>query len=287
MRTRRPVIAGVDGTTGGKRGVRYAALEAARLGLPLSIVHVSPGETDGRASSDAVEQGTLRDYGLELLEGACALARDAVPDIDLDSRLVPGGSVVAGLTACSERAALLVLGGERRSFVGQVWTGDIVAGVAARAHSPVAVVPDEWEPGDGVGRVVVGLKDTERSGDLVGRGMALAHELGTELVVVHAWMAPSGYDDIIATRSYQTEYNAALLADIQPLVDAHRRAHPDVRVRIEVLHVQPAFALVKASAGAARLLIARPSHGRALHHLGGVGRAVLRESHCPVEVRPA
>ena len=146
--------------------------------------------------------------------------------------------------------------------------------------------PEEWEPGGAVGPVVVGLKDTEHAVDLVGTSMALAEQLDTELLIVHAWKAPSGYDDIIATRSYQSEYNADLTTDITSLVERHRHAHPDLPVRIEVLHAQPAYALVHASTGARRLLVGRPRHGHMLHHLGGVGRAVLRESHCPVEVHP-
>jgi nucleotide-binding universal stress UspA family protein len=279
------VVVGVDATTGGKRGVRYAALEAARRQLPLTIVHVSPGESDD-LTSPVTPYGTLRGYGLELLDGACGLAHEVAPDLRVESRLVPGLDTVTGLTRCSEHAPLLVLGAERRSFVGQVWTGDVVAGVAARAHCPVVVVPVEWEPGAGPGPVVVGIKDPERSGELVEAGLTEAEELGAELVLVHAWRAPSGYDDIIATRAYTHEYNAGVSAAIEPLVEARRRAHGDVPVRIESLHAQPAWALLKASEGAARLLIGRPRHGGTVHHLGGVGRALLRDAHCPVEVRP-
>ena len=277
------VVVGVDATTGAKRGVRYAALEAERLGLTLSVVHVSPGETDD-LTRPLVPDGTLRSYGLELLEGACGVAHEVAPDLTVSSRLVPGPGVVSGLTRCSEQSGLLVLGAERRSFVGQVWTGDVVAGVAARAHCRVVVVPVEWEPGAS-GPVVVAVKDTDQSGELVEQGLGLAEQLGTDLVLVHAWRAPSGYDDLIATRAYTREYNAHVTAAIELLVRAGGGAR-GVPVRIESLHAQPAWALLRASEGAARLLISRPRHGGAFHHLGGVGRALLRDARCPVEVCP-
>jgi nucleotide-binding universal stress UspA family protein len=53
----------------------------------------------------------------------------------------------------------------------------------------------------------------------------------------------------------------------------------------DVRHEEPAHALVRASRGADRLLLARP-HRRRTHHLGRVARAVLRDACCPVEVVP-
>jgi hypothetical protein len=167
-----------------------------------------------------------------------------------------------------------------------VWTGDIVAGVAARAHVPVVAVPAESERRHVGGPVVVGLKDAERSRALVTAGMALADQLGTELLLLHAWKAPAGYDDIVATQEYQSAYRSHATARIEALAESPRRTHPDVAVRIEVLHAQPAYTLVEASTKAQRVLISRPLHVARLHHLGGTGRALLRDAHCPVEVHP-
>jgi len=168
-----------------------------------------------------------------------------------------------------------------------VWTGDIVAGVAAQAACPVVVVAPEWEPTHEHGRIVVGVKDPEHEADLVGAGMAMAGELGAELVVLHTWKAPSGYDDIIVNRTEGDEYARTQRDLLDGLVQAGRDEHPDLRVRTEVVHAQAAHALVNASADADRLLISRPRHGGVFHHLGYVARAVLNEARCPVEVHPA
>jgi len=210
-----------------------------------------------------------------------------VPDLEVETMLVTGNTSVQALAGSSDEATLVVLGAERRSFAGRVWTGDIVAGVAARAACPVVVVAPEWEPTHDHGRIVVGVKDPEHAGDLVAAGLALADELGAELVVLHAWKAPSGYDDIIVSRTEGDEHARTQRDLLDGLVQAGRDEHPDVKVRTEVVHAQAAHALVNASADADRLLISRPRHGGALHHLGNVARALLNEARCPLEVHPA
>ena len=280
------VVVGVDETPAAQKGVQYAALEARRSGGRLSILHVTPGYTPA-AGLPAAPEDILQSYGFELLEHARKHAQATVPDLEVETILVAGNTSVQALADRSDEAALVVLGAERRSFAGRVWTGDIVAGVAARAACPVVVVPPEWESTHDHGRVVVGVKDPGDAAGLVGAGFALADELGAELLVMHAWKAPSGYDDIIAKRTEADEYGRHQGALLDQMVQARREEHPDVGVQVEVVHAQAAHALVSASAHADRLLISRPRHGGVLHHLGYVARALLNEARCPVEVHPA
>ena len=148
------------------------------------------------------------------------------------------------------------------------------------------VVAPEWDPTEVQGRVVVGVKSIDTAPELLEAGLALAHAQQTELVIVHAWKLASGYDDIVANRADADDYGQRMTSALEPLVNRLRASYPLVPVRIEVLHAQPAFALVNASTKADRLLLSRPSHGGRLHHLGAVSRAVLHESRCPVEVLP-
>lgn len=280
-----PVVVGVDGTPAGSRGVRYAALEAQRLGRALQIVHVTPGYATTGPGLPIIPDGTLRSYGLKLLQEAGTAAHALVPGLEVETRLL-AGSTVPSLAETSAHASLLVLGAERRSFAGRIWTGDIVAGVTAQASCPTVVVPPEWEPTDDHGRIVIGWRSPERPTDLLAAGFELAQSRGAELVVLHAWKLQSGYDDIVANRVAAEEWGRRETGIIEPLVGELRSRYPDVPVRIEVLHAQPAYALVNASVRADRLLIMRPEHGGVFHHLGAVGRAVLREALCPVEVLP-
>lgn len=282
------VIVGVDGTPAGNSGVKFAALEAHRLGAALHIVHVTPGYGDAQPELPIIDDGTLTAYGRRLVEEARATARALVPDLEVETRVVSGGTVPT-LAASSEDAAAIVLGAERRSFVGRVWTGDVVAGVAARTRCPVLVVAPEWDRTIDHGRVVVGLRKLKTARPLLAAGLALASDRNAELVILHAWKLESGYyDDIVANRVDSDDYGRRETALIEPLVnDLRRDTYREVPVRIQVLHAQPAFALVNASTQADRLLISRPEHGGLFHHLGSVTRAVLHEARCPVEILPA
>lgn len=278
------IVVGIDATPASANGVTYAALEALRLGAELDIVHATPGYSDVHGDIP-IDDHTLAAYGHKLLDDAEAVARSAAPNLSLRTRLLTGGAV-STLVSSAEGALMLVLGAERRSFVGRIWTGDIVGGTAARAHCPVVVVAPEWDPKADRHRIVVGLKSTDNAVELLTAGLALAHERKAELVVVHAWKLPSGYDDIVANRVDAENYGRRTTSMLEPVINDLRQAYPEVAVRIEVLHSQPAFALVNASASADRVLLTRPTHAKILHHLGPVARAVLHEARCPVEILP-
>ena len=279
------IVVGIDDTPASATGVKYAALEAQRLGAELDIVHATPGYGDLHGDVPLVDDQTLAAFGHKLLRDAEVLARSMAPNLSVRSALRSGGAV-ATLVESARGALMLVLGAERRSFVGRIWTGDVVGGAAARSHCPVVVVAPEWDPGEERGRILVGVKSPGAARELLAAGLDLAHDCKAELVVMHAWKLMSGYDDIVANRADSDEYGRRVTSEIEPVINELRQAHPEVAVRIEVLHVQAAYALTRASADADRLLISRPEHGTVLHHLGPVARAVLHEARCPVEILP-
>lgn len=294
------VVVGTDGSPAALHGVRWAAREARRLGTGLLVAHATPGYLPTGPVVPMIPDGSLREYGAELLQRGSAVAREEVPDLDVDVVLVEGGRV-AGLVEVAREAALLVLGTEHRSLAERVWTGTTVTGVAARSRCPVVVVradgadgPDGPDSPDtpeahgagGVehGRIVVGWKAAAHARELLAAGFALARSRSAELVVVHAWKLAPYYDDVVSDRAGRAEWRARETELIEEVLGDFRERYPDVRIRVDVVHEQPAAALVAASASADRLLLVRPAHGGALHHLGPVARAVLREARCPVEV---
>jgi nucleotide-binding universal stress UspA family protein len=279
------IVVGIDATPASNTGVQYAALQAQRLGVQLDIVHATPGYSDVHGDIPAMDDGTLSAYGHQLLAEAEAVALSTAPNLSVRTRLLSGG-VVDSLVASTEGALRLVLGAERRSLVGRIWTGDIVGGAAARAHCPVVAVAPEWRPSEEHRRIVVGLKSVDDAAWLISAGLDRAQECKAELVVLHGWKLLSGYDDIISNHMARDTYTRRTANLVEPVLEEARQGYPDVSVRVEILHAQPAFALVDASASADLLLLARPRHPGAPHHLGPVTRAVLRESRCPVEILP-
>lgn len=280
------VVVGIDTTPASMKAVTYAAIEAERRGAELHIVHATPGYGDMQGDFPVIDDGTLTAFGHRLLEQAATTATSAAQGLVVHTRLLSGRPVPTLVSSAAD-ALVLVLGAERRSFGGRLWTGDVVGGAAARASCPVVVVAPEWDRDLGHRRIVVGLKSVDSASELLAAGVALAHEAKAELVVVHAWKLLSGYDDMITNRVDVDAYERQATNLIEPVLDDLRKDFPDVPVRIEVQHAQPALALVNASSGADRLLLARPAHGGLFHHLGAVTRTVLREAQCPVEILPS
>ena len=283
----KPVVVGVDETPAAQKGVQYAALEARRSGTRLSILHVTPGYTPAAGLPPAPDD-VLQSYGFELLEharkhaqaiGTGPRGRDD-PGRRQHQRSGSGRQLRPGGPRRPRRRASVVRRPrlDRRHRRRGCRTGN-VPGRRGPARMGVDARPRPRRRGR------EGHRSTQPTSSHA--GLALADELDAELVVVHAWKAPSGYDDIIVNRTEADEYVRHQKALLDRLVQAGREAHPDVAVRVEVLHAQAAHALVSASAHADRLLISRPRHGGVLHHLGYVARALLNEARCPVEVHPA
>lgn len=281
----RPVVVGVDGRPGSRAALRYALAEARRLGSPVRLVHVSPNYVPVPPIRPAVPPA-LTATGREILRLAGTEARRLAPETEVTT-LLASGTRADCLVEVAADARLLVVGHEQRSLVTRVWTGSTGTGVSARAGCPVVSVPAGWEPGRSRGPVVAAFKTTDHSQELLAHAFAAAAERGGELVVLHAWRLPGVYADIIEDRAGTEEWRAHALTVIEPLLKDLGIAHPEVSVRVEVIHDQPAHALVHASEAADLLVLVRRPHPHpAAWSLGVTARAVLRDAHCPVEVVP-
>ena len=137
---------------------------------------------------------------------------------------------------------------------------------------------------------MVAVKDRDDAAGLVARAMSLAAERGAELVILHAWDMPTPYDGVALSRGELAEWDAWIRQDLEQTLDRarHHRAAPAtlVEARIEVRRGQPARVIADASAESDLLVIGRRRHTFPVGRLGSTGRALLRESHCPIEVLP-
>ncbi len=279
------VVVGVDGSGRGLHGVRFAAREARRLGVGLQIVSVVPGYLPV-GPLPMVPEANLQGYAQHALDEAAVAARTELPGHDVGCHLLTGGRVEE-LVRAGSGAALLVLAGRDLDRLNRLLAGATVPGVASRATCPVVVLPPTWDPCSTPSRrVVVGLKNLGHAADLIEDGFARAEELGAELVVLHAWRFGGRYDELVAGSAEEVRWATDRVADLEMHLASPRDRHPCVHAVVRVVHARAATALVDASHEADRLLISRLAHGGLVHHLGGVGRAVLRLAACPVEVRP-
>lgn len=278
------VVVGADGSEPGYAGVRYAALEASRLGVPLDVVHVMPAYLPVGPLL-VIPDGSLQAYGNAVIGKSEQAVRDVCPDLAFETHLLSGGRVEA-LVEFSAESRCLVLGARHLRAKERVWTGATVTAVSARAACPVVVVPPTWEPGETPRRIVAAFKSPKHSAELFNAGFALADELGKELVLLHVWRLEGVYDSMVASPEEIERWNLEERAVIEELVTGYRDAFPKVTCHVEVVHGRPARALLDASRHAERLLLVKPAHGAVVHHLGGTARAVLRDAYCPVEVLP-
>lgn len=154
----RPVVVGLDGSPESFTAANWAAREAQRRGLPLSLVHAwlrQAGDLPAADSEDTVRhwaQRILRDGGKELT--------GRYPELPLTAEQVPATAVTA-LLERAEGAEMLVLGSRGLSALTGFLLGAVGQQVLARATCPVVMVranerSTAERPGD---EVVVALQN--------------------------------------------------------------------------------------------------------------------------------
>lgn len=217
---RRPVVVGVDASEASLRAARFAADEARRRRAPLHVVHAMSWFADSLAvpPTDLDAAGQLR-------AGAATVAQwaaDAVAADDLEvSTSVTEGDPRGVLEAASEHAQLVVLGGRGIGGVPGLLVGSTAYALAARAHCPVVVLPDE-DAASVPDRqsVVVGVGTGSGDAEVLEFAFGEAADRGTDLVAVHAWQ------DVVLETAYRS---------LGPLVDWAGVAADEQRALSEAL----------------------------------------------------
>lgn len=278
------LVVGADGSDSGYAAVRYATQEANRRGAVLDIVHVIPVDVPVNVVPH-LPGGSLQAFGASVLDLAVAAAHDARDDCRVTTHLLSGGRV-GHLLEFARGAELLILGSRPDNTLELVWTGDTCAGVASQAGIPVLVVPSSWGDPEPTRRVVVGYKSPSSSREPVAVGFVEAQRRGADLLLLHTWRLPGAYDDVVTVRMDDERWNRAERSRIEAEIAARQAEHPEVSVKVRVTHDRPARALVTESRSADLLVLSRPVHGGAFHHVGGTVRRVLRLAECPIVIVP-
>ncbi|MFF5157692.1 universal stress protein [Streptomyces sp. NPDC000348] len=285
-----PLVVGVDGSDSGLEAVDWAVDEAARLGLPLRLLHASLWER---------YEGTLPSFGAdrpaeevmaEHIAASCAeRARLRNPEVKVSGDVLPDDAVSALLHAAHE-SSVLVTGSRGRGGIAGILLGSVSLEVAGRAVCPVVVVRGgERNRRGSFGRVVVGLGDSTEGSAAVRFAFREAEARGCGLYAVRAWRRPAHEhvdhpliaDDAAGARE---EHAFALLTDA--LHDAVR-SHPEVDVDRRAVEGPAHKVLLDASSDADLVVVgARRRHGHVGLQLGRVAHVLLHHAECPVAVVP-
>lgn len=283
-----PVVVAVDGDQDAA-AIAYGARAARRAGAPLLLVHVIPQLVVATVASAAVpvRQSEIEAIGCDVLGHATAAARAVLPESEISSKVLVG-EVAHLLVDVAAEAQLLVLGNKHVPALARVVAGSVAASVAAHAAVPVVRVPSGWSEGlEEKHRVVVGVKDYDRAPvALLRQAFGIAQEWRATLELAYVWDLPAVYGDVVASildyPTWQAMVERHLRADLVEL----EHEFPDVTVEVTAWYGQPAHVLRERSGQADLLILTRRSHGFPFGHFGATGRALLRESACPVEVLP-
>jgi nucleotide-binding universal stress UspA family protein len=283
-----PVVVAVDGTVDGRRALRYGIDLARTAAAPLRLVHVRH-ENIAMVTPmmPLFPERSLDQIAARVLHEALGDAQRMGWDGEKPELVLALAPRVPAIVDHSSDARCVVLG--RRSSTAQhLLTGSTTNGVSAHADVPVVCVPDSWDPEVSFGQLGVGVVCTERATVLVEAAAAMAHDLATRVVVMHAWRPEGQYDVPISGRAYEERWETETGPQVEGFVEPVRRRHPDVEIDVELRYDRPVVALLELAGVSDLLVIGRHSeHTRFRPALGSTARTVIRISEQPVVVVPA
>ncbi|MEU8401507.1 universal stress protein [Nonomuraea sp. NPDC048892] len=276
------IIVGVDGSAPSRAAVEWAADDAARMNLPLRIVHVMDTSwyLVGRRPDAALPDALLNE-GRRILREAEELARERQPSVEITTQEVDGTPAEV-LREQAEGAAELVVGSRGRGGFAGALLGSVSTDVAGQTRCPVVVVRDE--PRQEHGEIVAGVDDSPECEPALAYAFEQARQRGATLRVVHAWQLPSLALDPEAVYDMD-EVRTAQHQVVRDRLQSLTRDHPQVKVVEDVRSAHPVDALNRVAEQADLLVVGSRGHGAVRSALlGSVSRGVLHHAGCPVAV---
>lgn len=282
------VVAGLDGSATAAAAARWAAALAARLDLPLRLVHALPSEGIFYSESAVLIQSQMFDQlradGEKLLADVSDLIRAEQPGLTVESYIGPGPATNSLLEAADD-AHVVVVGATGAGAIENFLLGSTVLRIANHAPCPVVVWRgDNTNPLPNDKPIVVGVDGSELSSTAVAHAFKLADALGVPLVAAHSWIgdaalgtgATAALVDWDAVQESETAVFAEALAGKQ-------NEYPDVEVR-RVVERGPAAKVLLGQLDDAQLVVVG-SHGRgqfAAALLGSTSQNLVHKAPCPV-----
>ncbi|MGW7363514.1 universal stress protein [Streptomyces sp. NPDC054841] len=281
-----PLVVGVDGSDSSLEAVDWAVDEAARHGLPLSLVYASLWERyEGSRPSISTDRPAEEIMAEHIVASSAERARLRNPEVKVSGEVLPEDAVSALLRAGHESFAL-VTGSRGRSELAGLLLGSVSLTVAGRAVCPVIVVRGSEQNRQGAaGRVVVGVGDSTEGSGALRFAFREAEARGCALHAVRAWRCPTCEPDLSGDAAREHRDRAdGILSDALRSVEADQHA---VDVSRDVIEGPAHKVLVDASANADLLVVGAPRrHGAFGLQLGRVAHALLHHSESPVAVIP-
>lgn len=276
-----PIVVAVDDSPNSTAAVRWAARESTLRAAPVRIVHALASRLDAGVGPRGSVHLHDREVVERILVDAEATFRATRDPIGMDgvSVAVLEGSVVDNLVDASKQAQMIVVGTRGLHAAGRMLLGSVSAALIHRAHCPVAVIPlPAQRPLPCDDPVLVGVDDTDATGDAISLAFDEASRRGAKLVAVHAW-SDVGIPPVLGEDRWH-DREAGMRARTAERLDPWRQERPDVDVELRVVCDVPAHALTFESRYSQLVVVG----GRRRGSLDSVSSAVVRGSRAPVIV---
>ncbi|MFZ2528610.1 MAG: universal stress protein [Rhodococcus sp. (in: high G+C Gram-positive bacteria)] len=282
------VVVGIDGSDTATAAARWAGALAARMGLPLRLIHSLPSEGIFYSESAVLIQSQmydqLRSDGEKLLSDASDLIRGEQPGLTVESYIGPGPATSSLLEAADE-ARVVVVGATGAGAIENFLLGSTVLRVANHAPCPVVVWRgDTANPLPNEKPIVVGVDGSELSSTAVSYAFRLADTLGVPLVAAHSWIGDAALGT--GATAALVDWNAVQEAETAVFAEAlagKQDEYPGVEVR-RVIERGPAPKVLLGQLDDAQLVVVG-SHGRSQFTaalLGSTSQNLLHKAPCPV-----
>jgi nucleotide-binding universal stress UspA family protein len=295
---RHGVLVGVDGAADGLLATVWAAREAARRGVPLTVAHVRmPWPPIAYPDFEQQIVAEVEAEASTAVDAAEAAAHEVAPDLPVHKIAVDGPAAQA-LVDLAGDADLVVVGSRGRGAVARLVLGSVADKVARHAPGTVVVVRAE-DPSSPVlhdrsedlsAPVVVGVDLAADFDATLAFAAEQAAARGTSLLAVHVVPAPPGYIPTFGSPpdfwpdEAQKQAAEALERAVEPLV----QTYPQLTVKTLVLQGSAAEGLIGSSEAAALVVVGATGSGAFEGlRLGSVGSHLLHHARCAVAiVRP-
>ena len=290
----KPIIVGYDPQTSDRAPVRFAVAAARFSGAPLVVASVCAGAAARRRSDAArMEEDLAPDASGALGEVAGELEAEGIA---VDYAELENTSAARALHEAAEAddAGLLVVGSTNRGAIGRVLPGSTAERLMHGAPCPIAIVPHEWEVGNGLRTIGVAYVDSDEGREALRSAHALARRAGAKLRVLTAVKAGlSAFGETEATTAVQagkgsTEVEGELRTEAEEALRRETQALADgVPLEIDAFVEDPADVLIRVSENLDLMVCGSRGYGplRAVL-LGGVSRRLAADARCPVIVVP-
>lgn len=284
-----PVTVGVDGSAAARTAARWGALEAARRGVALRLVH---GDVTALPSLPDIpglgwpkeHQDEMRHAVRQRLAEAAADAVHDVPGLDYETVSIPG-SPARVLIHEASAASLIVVGHRGLGGFDALLAGSVAVKVAAHAHSPVVVVRRSAGLSADSAPVVAGVDGSESTRAVLEHAFELAAAHAAPLHVVHTWQ-PAGIDkQALSLSGTWGEIQQNAERHLAELLAGWPDQYPDVDVQRFVGPGSPVVELLAQSSTAQLVVIGSRGRGALSGMLlGSTSHQLIHHSECPVMV---